>query len=108
MCGGVCVCVWSESGRERRGWGAWGWGGDRACQSDELTDRQAVGTGDRGHPGPSWPNTGVLLWFYQTADPPSPYEQETLRQMNGEIMSGRKMGPGTRGRLGGRKMSNWE
>lgn len=25
--------------------------GDRACQSEGLTDRRAVGTGDRGHSG---------------------------------------------------------
>lgn len=34
---------------------------DRACQSERLTDRQAVGMGDRGHPGPSWANMGPFM-----------------------------------------------
>lgn len=37
---------------------------------------------------------------YQTADPPLPHTQETLWQMNGEIMSMRRLRPRTRGRVG--------
>lgn len=46
---GMCVRVW----------------GDRACQSDRLTDRQAVGTGDRGHPRPS----GAFYGFIKPLTP---------------------------------------
>lgn len=80
--------------------GRQGVGGDRACQSAGMTDRRAVGTGDRGHPGPSWANMGGLLWVYQTADPPRHPAQETGRQMNGEIVSMKRTASGTSGRAG--------
>lgn len=35
--------------------------GDRTCQSEGLTDRQAMGTGDRSHPGPSSTNMGAFI-----------------------------------------------
>lgn len=60
--------------------------GDRPCQSDCVTDRWAVGRGDRGHPRPSRPNTGFFYWVIKLLTP-SPPPQETLWQMNGEILS---------------------
>lgn len=62
--GGGC----SRSGRDPQG--------DRACQSEGLTDRQAVGTGDRGHPGPSWANVGGFYWFIKLLTPHHPVHRK--------------------------------
>lgn len=43
-----------------------------ACQSDVLTDKRAVGTGVRGHPGPSWANMGAFYWFIKLLTPLPP------------------------------------
>lgn len=50
--------------------------GDRACQSEGLTDRQAVGTGDRGHPGPSWANMGAFYEFIKPLTPHHPVHRK--------------------------------
>ncbi len=50
--------------------------GDRACQSEGLTDRRAVGTGDRGHPGPSWANSGAFYGFIKPLTPHHPVHRK--------------------------------
>lgn len=57
---GVCVRLW----------------GDRACQSEGLTGRRAVGTGDRGHPGPSWANMGAFYGFIKLLTPRHPLHRK--------------------------------
>lgn len=59
-------CSWS--GCDPRGWG----GVTGACQSDVLTDKRAVGTGVRGHPGPSWAKLGAFYWFINLLTPLPP------------------------------------
>lgn len=92
--GGECT----RSGRERRG--------DRACQSEGLTDRRAVGTGDRGHPGPLWPDAGAFYWFIKLLTPHHPpHRKRSGRWMERSCQWGGR-GPRTRGEgKGGRKMS---
>lgn len=94
------------------GGGGYSWSG-RECQgvgwqglSVREADRQA-GCGN-GWQRPSASCRG-LLWVYQTTDPPSFFTQETFWQLNGEIISMRRMGSGWGGEsYGGMKMSKRE
>lgn len=52
--------------------------GDRACQSGGLTDMRAVGTGDRGHPRPSWANLGAFYGFIKLLTPITPWTGNAL------------------------------
>lgn len=46
--------------------------GDSVVSQKGLTDRRAVGTGDRGHPGPSWANMGAFYGFIKLLTPCHP------------------------------------
>lgn len=50
--------------------------GDGCCQSEGLTDRRAVGTGDTGHPGPSWANMGAYYGFIKLLTPHHPVHRK--------------------------------
>lgn len=51
-------------------------GGDRACQSEGLTDRHTVGTDGIGHPGPSWANLEAFYGFIKLLTPHHPVHRK--------------------------------